>query len=327
MKAAVLSELKGLDKLSITNIELPVKKANELKVKVKLAGLNPVDVNLLLGKIAYNVSPIPHVPGVELLGEMMEDGRRLKKGDRVIVYPRLSDGSCYNCLRGMEEICDNGGLFGVATDGAYREEAYVDEKYLFSVPDTIGDETAVSLPVGGLTAYHALFRREHHTGKTVLVYGASGNTGIFSVLISGLSGMKVDAVSKNDWIRKYGAENVFRHREIPENNRYDLVINPLGSLEFEDAIMHLKSGGEFVTFGTMGGSKVELDLRTLYTKELSIIGSTGGTRRELKDLIGLMAGYREKIPVGKIFDLDDLGKAIEAFSTREAGRILIRVSS
>ncbi len=327
MKAAILSEPKGIDFLQIRDVQDEPKREGQLKIKVKLAGLNPVDVNLMSGNIRYNIWPIPHIPGVELYGELMDDGKKLHKGDRVIVFPRLFDGVCRYCLTGNEEVCENGGLFGVSANGAYREFANVEEKYIFRVPDSISDETAVSLPVGGLTAMHALNVAGASHGKRVLVYGASGNTGIFSVMISSLIGADVHAVSRKPWITDFGARQVFEPGKIPSGYMYDVVVNPLGSLGFEESLDHLDKNGKFVTFGTLGGNRIEADIGKIYTRQLGILGSTGGSRKELSDLLVLLDGYKKNIPVEKVFSLDQIKDALKSFQGRNKGRIIIKVSS
>ncbi len=83
-----------------------------IKVMVKKAGLNPLDYNLIAGKVVYGVSPMPHIPGSEIMGIAMDDGKNIKKGDRVIVYNRIFDGSCEMCISGNEHLCYNGGIWG-----------------------------------------------------------------------------------------------------------------------------------------------------------------------------------------------------------------------
>ncbi|MCL4314690.1 MAG: alcohol dehydrogenase catalytic domain-containing protein [Candidatus Thermoplasmatota archaeon] len=325
MKAAVIKDFNGFEGLSVSDVD-PAKKApDEISVRVSLAGLNPVDINLMAGKILYSIDPIPHIPGVELFGEAEEDGRFIRKGDRVIVFPRMYDGTCHYCVNGMEEICVNGKLFGVGTNGAYAENANISEKYLIRVPDEIDDETAVGLPVGGLTAMHAISAGRFFPGKNVLVYGASGNTGIFSLILLKALGMHADAVSRKEWVTRFGAENVFTADRVPDNKSYDMVINPLGSFEFSNALSKLRRGGEYVTYGIMGGSSAYIDLGRLYTNEIRIIGSTGGNRRDMENLIRIMSESGIKVPVQKKFSLDEIVEACRTYSGRETGRYLIKI--
>ena len=110
-------------KPGIENIKI-VDKSPEgegIKVKIIKAGLNPLDYKLIDGNVVYNVNPMPHIPGSEVMGIAMEEGKHIHKGDRVIVYSHIFDNSCDMCYSGNEHLCYNGGLWGVMTNGGYSE--------------------------------------------------------------------------------------------------------------------------------------------------------------------------------------------------------------
>ncbi|MCL4327312.1 MAG: alcohol dehydrogenase catalytic domain-containing protein [Candidatus Thermoplasmatota archaeon] len=321
MKAAVLETPQGLEYLKIREIE-EKGSVGKIRIKVIQTGINPVDYNLIHGKIIYGINPIPHIPGTECYGTALSSGHSIREGDSVIVYPRLYDGTCDFCLDGHEELCINGGLFGVNTNGSYAEEIYVDERNVYRVSG-IDKDLAGSIPVGGLTAYHAIKRTRPREGESILVYGASGNTGIWAVQIAKSMGLKVIAVSGKSWISEYGADKVYRIDEIPEDLKTEIVMNSLGGSVFADSLHHIQRGGRIVTFGIYNGKESTLDLSRVYSSEISIFGTTGGSRDDMNDILKLARTGKIRMPVEKRFDLKDIREAMTQFKSKSTGRIVI----
>lgn len=325
MKAAVVRDPYGIENLSIEEVEEPAPRNGEIPVRIKMGSLNPIDFTVTANRPPYKIRPTPHIIGSEVFGIAEADGESIKKGDRVLIYPRINDGTCENCLSDMENMCLNGGVFGVASNGAFCERIAIGERYLFKIEDNIPDNVAASLTVGGLTAYHALQRAHVRGGQKILIYGASGNTGIFAVQIAKSIGLEVHAVSGKNWITDYGADFVYSADSVPENFRADVIINSLGNRFWSDSISHLSHGGTLVTFGMLTGADASVKISQIYTQELSVKGSTGGTRKELKELIGLTGQFGYRAPVHEKYSLAQLKEAMEAFSSREKGRILIEM--
>ncbi|MCL4334292.1 MAG: alcohol dehydrogenase catalytic domain-containing protein [Candidatus Thermoplasmatota archaeon] len=317
MKAVVNRQPGGLENTRFEDVEKP---KGKVMVRVTFAGLNPVDINVILGKVNYNISPYPHIPGAEFVGVVDDPGssRKFRKGDRVLVYPRVYDGTCERCVSGREELCRNGGVTGVASNGGFSEFYGTDDSHLEMIPDAMSFEDAVSIPVGGLTAYHAINRAGLAKGEKFLVVGASGNTGWHSLLLGKLKGAEAFYVSRKKWVAESGA------REW-NKEKVDVIVNSLGSEVWEPYIDYLDTGGRVVTFGTLTGREARLNIASLYTGERSIIGSTSGTRKEFSELIRIVSENGLKSRLWKIFDLSDYRKAIEEYERRD-GRIILRVS-
>ncbi|MEM0139245.1 MAG: alcohol dehydrogenase catalytic domain-containing protein [Ferroplasma sp.] len=307
----------------IENIEIVDRKlvGSGIKVKITKAGLNQIDYNLIAGNVVYNVNPMPHIPGSEVTGIAMEDGKSIKKGDRVIVYNRIFDNSCEMCLSGNEHLCYNGGLWGVATDGGYSEYISIGEENLFKVPDSIDDNTAVSTGIGALTAYHAIKMAGSSMGKKILIYGA-GNTGIFTVQLAKYMGLDVYLYSSNKMLDSLKI-NILQ--EIPDNFKADIIINPLGGDIFGKSLSHLKRKGTIATYGVLTGRTAQIDIANIYTNELKLVGSTGGTRNDLFELLNILASKKFMLPVYREFSLWDLPAALNAFKERKNGRIILNL--
>lgn len=296
---------------------------NEIKIRTKIAGLNPLDYNVIYGRVVYGLNPMPHIPGSEIFGIVDEEAKNFKKGDRVILYNRIFDETCTNCISGREYLCDSGGIYGVVTNGGFREILFSDPKYLFKVPETISDYVAASLPIGGLTSYHALKMAEAKAGETMLVFGASGNTGIFLTQLGHLMGLEVIAVSSKDKNQIYGADQVYKMEEMSENIKADIIFNSLGGEIFKESFKYVKTGSRIVTFGVLNGRNTEIDIASVYTKELKIIGSTGGSRMELEELIRIVSKNSFKVNVEATYNFREYKKAFQHFEKRKSGRILL----
>ncbi|MGC8618170.1 MAG: alcohol dehydrogenase catalytic domain-containing protein [Thermoplasmata archaeon] len=317
MKSVVIRQPGGLGNTRIEDVEKP---NGPVVVRITYAGLNPVDINVILGKVNYNITPYPHIPGAEFVGviESISTPGKFKVGDRVIVYPRIYDGTCDRCKEGAEELCRNGGVMGVGCNGGFSEFFGTDESHLEMIPDSMSFEDAVSIPVGGLTAYHALKRAGLKKCERLLVVGASGNTGWYSLSLAKIMGAKVFYSSR----KKFPSESGFVEWK---DEKVDVIVNSIGTEAWERYVDYLDTNGRIVTFGTLTGKDTKLNLAQLYTGERSIIGSTGGTRKEFADLIKIVSENHIKSRLWKTFDLDDYEKAIAEYGNKE-GRIVLRVS-
>jgi NADPH:quinone reductase-like Zn-dependent oxidoreductase len=337
MRAAVFDK-PGIENLKvIDNVEKPkLASPDYVLIKVKVAGVNPLDNVVVSGSIP-TVRPIPHIPGAEVSGTVDEIGNEvdeLKKGDRVVIYNQVFDGKCDMCLSGLDMICRNGGLISVITNGGFAEYIDVPQRNVFKIPDYMDWDLAASLPVTALTPFHALNEAHLKVNEFLLVFGASGNTGMIAVQLGKKMGAKVIAVSKEkDWVRDFGADYVIADydriveqvREITSGKMADVIINSLGTKTWDSSFESVGINGRLVSFGGLTGADVKLNVQALYRKQIKLIGSTGGTRRELKDLID--NHDKLQVKVWKRFDLGNIKEALQALSSKErSGRIFLDIS-
>ncbi len=304
---------------------------HDVLVEVQRAAVNPIDHRA--ATTIPNVKPMPHIPGAEFAGTITKTGAHVdnvKVGDRVTVYNRVFDGTCDMCIGAREMLCRNGGIIGVVTDGGHAEYARVPANCVFPIPEHLGWEMAASLPVAALTSYHALLEAELKPNETLVVFGASGNTGLFAVQFGRRFGASVVAVSDSGWVKDYGADHVVprvdaveRVRELTGGKMANVVLNSLGSATWQTAFDTVGLGGRLVLFGVLTGSKAEVALDRVYNRQIRIVGSTGGTRRELAQLISVAKELRLK--VWRRFKLDDAVEAYNSlFSKQRQGRVLIK---
>jgi NADPH:quinone reductase-like Zn-dependent oxidoreductase len=336
MRAAVFDK-PGIENLKVMdNVEKP-KLANpdNVLIKVKVAGLNPIDNVVVSGSIPA-VRPIPHIPGAEVSGIVDEIGSevsRLKKGDRVVIHNKVFDGICDMCLSGLDMICRNGGLISVITNGGFAEYIVVPQRNVFKIPDDMDWDLAASLPVTVLTPFHALNEARMKINEFLLVFGATGNTGMIATQLGKRMGARVIAVSKEEWVRDFGADYIIHEydriveqvREITSGKMADVVLNSLGVKTWDSSFESTGINGRLVSFGGLTGADVKLNIQSLYSRQIKLIGSTGGTRKELRDLID----NHDKLQLKKWkrFDLDNVQEALHAlFSKERSGRIFLDIS-
>lgn len=341
MMRAAIFEAPGLDNLKvIDNAEDPKINDHDILIRVKVAGVNPID-NLVVSGMLPKIVPYPHIPGAESSGIVEQIGSHvsndnIKIGDRVVVHNKVFDGTCDMCLNGLDMICRNGGLIGAMTNGGFAEYISVPERNVFKVPDDLNWDVAASLPVTSLTPYHALNEASVKLDEFLLVFGASGSTGMIAVQLGKKMGTRVIAVSRNNWIKTdFGADYVINNydkvveqvKEITQGKMAEVVMNSLGIGTWESSIESVGINGRLVTFGGLTGADVKLNVQSLYRKQIKLIGSTGGTRKELLDLITIAGKEGLKVKVWKKFKLDDVKEALQAlFSKERDGRILLDVS-
>lgn len=329
---ALVFEKSGLQNLKLSDVEEPEVGPQDVLIKVKMAGVNPIDNSVV--NTMPNIKPLPHIPGAEFAGTIEDVGQEvttLKKGDRVTVYNRAFDSICDMCVSNSEMLCRNGGIISVVTNGGYAEHVAIAEKNAFKLPDTVSWEMAASLPVCALTPYHALKSAHLSVMEDLVVFGASGSTGLFALQLGKRIGANAIAVSRKEWVKDFGADYTVslenaaeKIREVTGGKMADVVLNSIGAATWSTSLDVLGRNGRLVLFGTLTGADVSLPLNRLYSRQSQIIGTTGGTRKELLEIISMAHDLRMKI--WRKFKLEDGAAAIESLSSKERdGRILIEI--
>lgn len=341
MKAVRFHEHGGPEVLKYEDAPDPQIQANEVLVRVKAAALNHLDIWLRSGRTSWKLR-MPHIVGSDIAGEVEEVGAlvtHLKAGERVLLCPGIRCGHCDACARGLDSACRDYTLFGVMVDGGYAEYVRSPAANVIPIPGDLNFDEAAAVPLVFLTAWHMLFTRAGlKTGEDVLVIGAGSGVGSAAIQIAKLFRARVIAVAGADWklekARALGADFAINHakqniaeevRRITEKRGVDVVFEHVGAPVWEACFDSLATYGRLVTCGTTGGEEVKLNMRQLYGRQRSILGSFMGGQWELLEALKLLARRELKPVIDSSFPLKDAAAAQRKMESREFfGKILLR---
>jgi len=342
MKAVLFRMHGGPDKLSYEDLPTPTIGVEDVLVRVKACALNHLDIWVREGNPAYPM-PLPHVSGSDVAGIVEHVGAEvegIEVGQRVFVSPGISCWRCEACLAGRDNFCRAYGLLGAMTHGGYAEYVKVPFRNVLPIPGNLTFEQAAAFPLVSVTASHMLFALaglQH--GETVLIMGAGSGVGTMAVQMAKLAGARVmTTVGSDDKIPKaviLGADAVINHTKekvadrvklLTEGRGVDVVIEHIGPEVWDSSVTSLAKGGRLITCGATTGGDVKLNLRYVFSRQLTIKGSYMGTRAELVKVAELM-GQGRLIPViDRTFPLQQARAAQELMiSRRFFGKIVLAV--
>ena len=342
MKAILFRAHGGPDTLSYEDLPVPTIGPEEVLVRVKACALNHLDIWIRQGIPAYPI-PLPHVSGSDVAGIIEQVGTQAEGvtvGQRVFVSPGLSCWKCERCLAGRDNLCRSYGLVGAMTHGGYAEYVKVPFRNVLPIPENLSFEQAAAFPLVSVTAAHMLFALaglQH--GETVLIMGAGSGVGMMAVQMAKLAGARVmTTVGSDDKIPKaviLGADAVFNHAKenvaervklLTEGRGVDVVIEHIGPEVWETCLYSLGKGGRLITCGATTGTEVKLDLRYVYSRQLTIKGSYMGTRAELVKAAELMRRGRLISVIDRTFPLQEARAAQDLMLSRKFfGKIVLTV--
>ena len=299
-------------------------------VRVRACALNHLDLWVRRGIERVRI-PLPHIPGSDIAGEVLQPGASsLAPGSRVMLQPGLSCGTCAACRDGRENLCPTYDVLGLQSQGGYAELIAVPAGNLIPIPDHVGFVEAAAFPLTFLTAWHMLVTRAKiRRADTVLVLAGGSGVGQAAIQIARLHGARVFATSgpsKVDRAKALGAEAVFDHyatdfareaRHLTSGRGVDIVVEHVGEATWERSVRALASGGRLVTCGATTGPKASIDLRHLFARQLSLLGSYMGAKAELLAAAPHFFAGR-LVPV--IDEVIPLARAADAHRKLEEGR-------
>jgi len=293
MKAVRFHAHGGADVLRYEEAPDPELQAGEVLIRVRACALNHLDLWNRRGVVRV---PLPHISGADVAGEVVDcSDKQLPAGRRVLLQPGLSCGRCEACLEGRDNECARYDVLGSQSDGGYAELVRVPIQNVVAIPDAIGFAEAAAFPLTFVTAWHMLVTRAKiRPGEDVLVLGAGSGVGQAAIQIAWLHGARVFATAGSDEklarAREIGAYEVVNHhtqdvpaeiRRFTNNRGVDVVIEHVGEATWERSLKCLTRGGRLVTCGATTGHKASVDLRFLFSKQHTLMGSYMGTKAEL----------------------------------------------
>ncbi|MBI1991809.1 MAG: zinc-binding dehydrogenase [Candidatus Omnitrophica bacterium] len=341
MKAVIFRRHGGPDVLEYADVpDPPLEDGQGVLVRVKACSINHLDIWIRQGIPAYRIS-LPHISGCDVAGVIERVGSGVsgvKAGDPVVLAPGTSCGRCPWCRAGDESLCASYGIRGAAGDGGYAEltAAGVDE--VIPLPPGLSFEEAAAFPLVFLTAWHMLVSRAKlQAGETALVHAAGSGVGHAAVQIAKhLKATVLATVGSDAKVAKakaLGADEVINYRRERFEERVkaltggrgvDVVVEHIGPTTWDGSLRVLAKGGRLVTCGSTSGPAVGLDLRYVFSRQLSVLGSMMGTRSELGTVVQLVGERKLRPVVDTVFPLREARAAQERMMNRDVfGKLVL----
>ena len=332
MKAVVLRALGAPDVLRVEDVPDPVPSSGEVVVRLRAAALNHRDVWIRMGR--YAGIKLPVILGSDGAGEVVEVGPDVDtawRGRAVVIDPSFNWGSDERAQEPAFQI------LGLPRDGTYAELVTVPAENLADKPGHLSFEEAAAVPLASVTAFRALvIRAQVKAGDTVVVTGIGGGVATCLLQIGARLGARVYVTSgsdaKLDAARAHGAAGGVNHQDQkwPDalialiGGRPDIVVDGAGGETFNKALDLVKPGGRLVSYGATLGPAQQVEVRRIFWKQLNVLGSTMGTRRDFASMLELYAGGMRPI-VDRVLPLDQAGEAHRRMEEgQQFGKIVLK---
>jgi NADPH:quinone reductase-like Zn-dependent oxidoreductase len=325
MKAVRIHEFGGPEVLRYEEVPDPKPRRDQVLIRVRACAMNHLDLWIRKGLPGIS---LPHILGSDVAGEIIEVGEYVNgfvPGQRVLIAPMTFCNHCNYCTSGRQNQCAEFSVLGNRVDGGNCELMAVPAVNVIPIPENLGFNEAASVPLVFLTAWHMLVGLAGiRLGQTVLVLGANSGVGMAAIQIAKLFRARVIATAGNESkmqkARELGADHVIHHyqqkisaevRNITGNEGADIVVEHVGAATWDESMKSLKPGGTLVTCGATTGPNVSIDLRFIYSRQLSLRGSYMGTMGELYAVLQHVFRGELKPVVDRVFPLSEIRAAHE----------------
>jgi NADPH:quinone reductase-like Zn-dependent oxidoreductase len=325
VKAIQFQQHGGPEVLKYIEAPDPIIGPNEVLVRVRACALNRLDLWVRQGLPSVPI-PLPHVPGSDIAGEIAQIGAEVttvRVGQKVVLAPGVTCGKCAACLGGLDNRCRRFTNLGYMIDGGCAEFVRAPEVNCLPYPENLSFEQAAAIPLVFQTAWHMLVARaELQPGEDVLILGAGSGVGSAALQIAKFLGARIIATAGTDEklakARGLGADHLINHksqrirdevRRITNKRGVDVVFEHVGTATWDDSLASLSASGRLVTCGATTGYDAKIDLRFLFSRQLSLLGSYMGTKNDLLTVMKLVAAGRFKPVVDRVFPLSETAAA------------------
>ncbi|HUB08488.1 MAG TPA: zinc-binding dehydrogenase [Myxococcales bacterium] len=340
MKAVVIERHGGGEVLQLRDLSLPALRPSLVRVRVKAVALNHLDLWVRGGLPGLKVA-FPHRLGSDVAGvveEVGSDVQGVEAGSAIVVNPGLSCGRCRECLSGRDNFCRAYAILGEHVSGGYGELLDVPAQNLCPKPAKLSFEEAACIPLTFLTAWQMLVERAAlRPGETLLVQAAGSGVGAAAVQIGKLLGARVLATAGSDdklaRARSLGADEILNYekedfakaaRALTGKRGVDVVFEHVGEKTWSGSLVALAPGGRLVTCGATTGHDARVDLRHLFAKQYSLLGSTMGSKGALFDILAHVDSGRLRPVLDRVLPLEKAADAHHLLEDRaQFGKIVL----
>ena len=305
MHAVVIREHGSYDRLLWEQREKPEPGAGEVRVRIHSAGLNHLDTWVRRG-VEGAKFPLPIIPGSDGAGVVDAVGPGVKTvqlGDAVVIAPGFGCGECVQCASGQDQLCRHYGIFGETTNGTCTEWMVIPSRNALPKPASMSYPEAASFALTFLTAWHMVVgRAQLQAHESILIHAAGSGVSVACIQIARRIGARIlvtaGSQAKLDHAAALGADEGILYRELDfakevrkltAKRGVEVVIDHVGEETFSRSIRCLTKGGRLVTCGGTSGPKIEADVRHIFFKGLSILGSTMGSLGEMHTILQYFA--------------------------------------
>ncbi len=334
MRAWQLTATEGIDSYQLADVPEPEPGPGQVRVDIKVSGLNHLDLWVAEGLPAPK--NLPHTTGADAAGviDAVGDGvSGFDIGDQVIIDPSFSCGHCEHCLRDEIVYCSEFGILGEHHSGTFTEKIVVPTINAVRKPRAMNWETAGSFGLAAVTALRMLERAGLEEGETVLVVGVGGGVSASALFLAmGLGGhvyVTSRSQGKVDWAVEQGAVGGFDStaefgKEMSALGGADIVIDNVGPATLGQSMRAAKRGGRIAICGSTSGPKWEMTVPALFFRQLELIGSSMGNHAQFARALNLMRLGKAKAPVSHVFDFADLPEALGVLASgQQTGNIAL----
>jgi len=332
MKVVRFHQHGGLEQLRWEDAPDPVAGPGELVVRVKACALNYLDIWERIGLPGVQI-PLPHISGSDVVGLVESVGPgvgHVRPGEKTLVYPGLSCMLCEECFRGKENYCRKYAVLGYLSDGGYAERIRIPAVNALPYPENLSFPDAAAIPLVFMTAWHMLVTRGGiRPGEDVLVIGAGSGVGSAATQIARFFRTRIIATAgSDDKLQKaseLGAHHLINHsrqkirdevRKITGRRGVDIVFEHAGAATWEESVSSLAHHGRWITCGATTGAEVGLNLRHLFAKEITLMGSYMGSKHELLEVLKHIRSGDLRPVVSHTFPLKDAAAAQRVLESR-----------
>ena len=340
MKATIFRQHGGAEVLEYADVDEPRIRANEVLVEVRACALNHLDVWARKGLPGIEI-PLPHILGNDIAGVVREAGEVVdwvKPGDEVLLHPGVSCGHCAECLRGTDNLCASYDMLGYRRDGGYAQLVAAPAVNVIPKPQNLSWEEAAALPLVTVTAWHMLVTRAAvQPGEDVLIHAAGSGVGSIGIQIAKLRGTRVIATAGSDEklekARSLGADEVINYtradwpkevRRLTGKKGVEVVFEHTGAETWPGSISSLARDGRLVTCGATSGYDARTDLRQVFYRHLSLLGSFMGSKAELLDAMKFIERGQIRAVVDRALPLAEARRAHELMEDRaQFGKLVL----
>ncbi len=344
MKAVRMHGYGGVEQLFHEAADRPkLSEPDQVIVQLKAAAINHIDIWNRMGVTGISVQ-MPHILGADGAGVVVEVGAKvenLKIGDAVCLYPPTGCGRCEFCLTDRDFMCIRLHVLGERLEGTYAEYVKLPARNCFPIPAGYSFAEAAAFPLVFITLWRMLITNAQlKPGESILIIGIGGGVASASLQLAKKIGAHVLVTSGSEEklarAKHLGADYGINHGKteiveavnaLTENQGVDVVVDCVGGEIWQKSLAVLARGGRLVTCGATAGAQPIDDLKAIFSKQLTIYGSTLGSREEFRQLLSFLAASQIKPVIDSVFPLRDGATAQRRVEEgKQFGKVVLQIA-